>query len=469
DALLRLAHELPVATSARVEALRKGLLDFARALEQVAAASSLTELGQTGGGGGLAAFANAVDQLARLVAGTRRRIDELEESESLDSGASIRVLDLCVERALRGNPDDLVEAIQATTSALERELPQAVACVAGFALERLRRLPLDAPRRTYSSFMPAPPKEAPLPAWIPVSRSLGGFHVLRSLGAGAVGSVFVARRAEERHDPTAPQFALKVPDYSGAAARTLSEEQFLHLFREEAGALLALPNHPNIATFVTFDAGVRPKPILVMELVEGPTLERVLEMADLDMERALDVLLGVAAGLAGMHSVGVGHLDVKPSNVILRDAEGSAGVEAWGNAVLVDFGLAGRHLRPGCGTAEYGCPEVWGLASGGDFRSHRVEPADVYSFGCLAYEVLTGQVLFDGDNEIEMITGHLTHDGMPAPIGRLTTDPRTAKLAEILRWTLRRDPAERANMQAVLAALSRVRPDLERLAWPLVA
>ena len=90
---------------------------------------------------------------------------------------------------------------------------------------------------------------------------------MRTVGTGAVGSVFVARRVEERQDESAPLFALKVPDYSAAAARTLSEDEFLRLFREEAGALLALPEHPNIARFVTFDAGATPKPILVMELV----------------------------------------------------------------------------------------------------------------------------------------------------------------------------------------------------------
>ena len=113
-----------------------------------------------------------------------------------------------------------------------------------------------------------------------------------------------------------------MPDYSAEAARTLSEEQFLTLFRDEAGALLALPRHRNLATFVTFDAGARPKPILVMELVEGPTLERVIERGELTIERALALLDGLCDGLSGMHRVGIGHLDVKPSNVILRTPPG---------------------------------------------------------------------------------------------------------------------------------------------------
>src|SRR5690606_15847145 len=129
-------------------------------------------------------------------------------------------------------------------------------------------------------------------------------------------SVFAAKRAEERHDPEAEHFALKVPEYNTTVARTMSEAEFLKLFREEAGALLAIPEHPNIARFVTFDAGAKPKPLLVMELVEGVSCERAISAGSLDVERALALLDGVMAGLEAMHSAGIAHLDVKPSNAI---------------------------------------------------------------------------------------------------------------------------------------------------------
>jgi hypothetical protein len=96
-----------------------------------------------------------------------------------------------------------------------------------------------------------------LPAWLPPSRLLGGFYVVSALGEGAGGSVFMARRAEEREDENADVFALKVPEYNGDVSHLLSEADFLKMFREEAGALLALPDDsPHIARFVTFDAGV---------------------------------------------------------------------------------------------------------------------------------------------------------------------------------------------------------------------
>ena len=108
-----------------------------------------------------------------------------------------------------------------------------------------------------------------LPAWLPARRTLGGFYVLRALGAGNVGSVFVANRIEDRHDPDAERFALKVPEYTATAARSVSEDEFSNLFRGEASALMAIPGHRNVARFVTFDLSARPKPILVMELVEA--------------------------------------------------------------------------------------------------------------------------------------------------------------------------------------------------------
>ncbi len=121
---------------------------------------------------------------------------------------------------------------------------------------------------------------------MPARRTLGGFHMQRQIGGGAAGTVFVVTRADERHDPHAERFALKVPDYDATAARSLSESDFLKLFREEAGALLAIPEHENLARFVTFDAGARPKPILVMELVEGARLDKLIASRLLTLEKA---------------------------------------------------------------------------------------------------------------------------------------------------------------------------------------
>ncbi len=345
-------------------------------------------------------------------------------------------------------------------------VPRAIARLVAAVVRRIAELPLDA-RPDAKPHASVPPSMAgirvsqqgpALPSWLSASRTIGGFYVLRALSAGAVGSVFVATRAEDKNDPSAEKLALKVPEYSASAARQLSEAEFLKLFREEAGALIGLPPHPNLARFVTFDAGSKPKPILVMELVEGSTLERLLEVRGPDAPRALQVLDDVLRGLQAMHAIGLGHLDLKPSNVVLRRGE---------QAVLVDFGLAGRHIRPGCATGPYGAPEVWGAYEGKDEPSPA--KADVYAFGCVAFETLLGRVLFDAQSELALISLHVAHDGFPPPLRALANRPELAPLVELLFSTLRRDPANRPTATALRKELARIAPVVSRLPWPIDA
>jgi serine/threonine protein kinase len=193
-----------------------------------------------------------------------------------------------------------------------------------------------------------------------------------------------------------------------------------------------------------------------MELVEGVSLQHVLETAALDMPRALKVLDEVLDGLATMHAAELGHLDLKPSNVVLRHG---------GEAVLVDFGLAGRHIRPGCTTGPYGAPEVWGVVPNGV----RATPmtADVYAFGCLAFEALTGRTLFAADSEAAQIGMHLTHDGQPPAVLTLSQRPGLGALGSFLRACLRRSPKDRPTATELRAELAPLRTQLARHPWPL--
>ncbi len=467
DALRGLIRAVPPATSPRVDALHAALLAFGRAVENVRAARSLAELAGEADerGSRLVDLENATRLLARLIVGARRRLGEVPEEETGLAGAAMRLVDIAVERAWRGDPESLGESIAAAIDALHEDLPSHLAEVAATALVRVIQIPREAEpeEEPRDSFRPAPPQESPLPPWLPPSRTLGGFYVLRALGAGAVGSVFVARRAEEKKDESAPRFALKVPEYSGAAARTLSEEEFLRMFREEAGALLAIPEHANLARLVTFDAGARPKPILVMELVEGPTLERVIHTGALDVQQTFALLDGIAAGLSAMHKVGVGHLDLKPGNVILRDLDALAG--SPGTPVLVDFGLAGRQVRPGCATANYGAPEIWGLTPKGHKPSPA--PADVYAFGCLAFEVLTGRELVHGNGEVAIITSHLSHDGDFDGLRWLAQDPELSAIAQVLSGAVRQDPRARTPIDELRDQLGALAPVFAQHRWPL--
>jgi serine/threonine protein kinase len=190
-----------------------------------------------------------------------------------------------------------------------------------------------------------------------------------------------------------------------------------------------------------------------MELCEGVRCDALVESGTLTTERAFALLDGVLAGLEAMHAVGVGHLDVKPSNIVLRRDV----------PVLVDFGLAGRHVRPGCATGCYGAPEIWGILA----EHATPATADVYAFGCVAYEVLTGATLFDAPTEIALVSAHITHDGRPPQVAALARDARLGPLADLLARCLRHDPRNRARVSEVRARLAELAPSIAQLSWPL--
>lgn len=459
-----LTADLPVGASPRIEVLRATLEQILRGLEAVRAAGSLAHIAASSSTEitPLASIDDALARLGQLVAGARRRCgDETVRELSTVRIPSLQntVLGMLGPPSSRGEPRSVRSfhkklvgpTLFAWMGTLAGAVPPAIADVVAAVLTRIVTLPAEQPEPPAISL-----SQAPLPLWVPPRRILGGFYIHRQIGGGALGTVFVVTRAEDRNNPRAERFALKVPDYDATAARSVSEAEFMRMFRLEAGALLSVPEHKNVARFVTFDAGARPKPILVMELVEGSRCDQVLAGRGLDMPRALAILDGVLAGLDAMHSVGVGHLDVKPSNVILRPS---------GEPVLVDFGLAGRHIRPGCGTGCYCAPEVWGVLPRGG--SPTPMTADIYAFGCFAYEVLTTKTLFGGMTDAALISAHLTHDGAPPPVRRLAETRHAAALGSFFAASLRQNPSQRATAAELRKELAARAPELARLPWPL--
>ncbi len=487
-ALEGITRELFPHTTSRGEALRNALVRLLAALKAIAAAPSLKALvGDEGETNVLASLETALESISKLSIGARARLDPdragaggsgpssmagptsvvLASASSGSSGssasssfASLEVvpdsaLSVEVARVVSGAEPSLSEDTLANgVQMLVTDVPLAIASVVELVLGRLTTIAVE--RASLEIEIQPRVTSEQLPAWVPARRTLGGFYLVRPLGAGGSGSVFLVNRVEDKSDPEAEKFALKVPDYSASAARLLSESEFMDMFRAEASALIAVPSHPNLARFVTFDLAARPKPILVMELVEGATLEAGVQSRGLDMARCFAVLDDVLQGLAAMHSVGVGHLDLKPSNVVLRKGA---------DAVLVDFGLAGRHIRPGCATGPYGAPEVWGAVAAG--AKPTPQAADVYAFGCLAFEALTGRILFQADNELAQVSMHIAHDGFPPLLKELAEHVGMAPLAELLFWTLRRDAALRPPATQVRQDLARLAPQFSRLKWPL--
>jgi hypothetical protein len=442
-ALAELADALPPEQSPRVESVRLALAHLGNQLGRVAAAASHDAVPPDA----LDAIAAELGALARRVVGARARLGLHPPELDGELEPAVRAIAPALGASDRGA---LEEAIAAAIERARAALPPAIAT----ALERVLVALAQRPRARRGSIS-TPPIEPMLPGWVPLSRLLGGFYVLRPIGRGAGGSVLLAVRADERARPDRELVALKLPDYSGEVARTLSEQEFEGLFREEAGALLALPAHDNLARFITFDASAQPKPVLVMEFVPGANLDQALAARELTCARACAIIDDLLAGLEAMHAVGIAHLDVKPGNVVLR--------ESTGRAVLVDFGLAGRHLRAGCGSVHYGAAELWG-GPGGELLPF---PADVYAAACVAYEVLVDAVLFGGESIREVLDQHLAAVPGAETLARLARTPGLAGLAELLRAGLARDARHRPSASRLRAGFAALAPTLAAHDWPL--
>ncbi len=455
ESVVELSQGVGAAGSYRAEAVRRVVLKLGRCLEATARARAQAELVDAAGSGVhvLDDLQVTIAALKRLITSAQRRVIGLDPDE-IAITAEVPPLAALLERAVSSGVPPTADQVKMAVSELVADLPDPIAAAVRKAVVGIEGLPVRVTSDVYA--IPLERRRENLPDWLLPSRTIGAFYVVRALGSGGASSVFVCRRQEERAHPDAEGFALKVPDYDPTTARSLSEQEFFQLFREEAGALLSLPQHPNLARFVTFDLSARPKPILVMELIRGLSLDRLIRSRSLTVEQAFAYLDGILAGLEAMHGAGVGHLDLKPSNVILRDGE---------TPVLVDFGLSGRQLRPGCGTLEFCAPEILGVVPQG--LQPTPQPADIYAFGCLTYEMLVAETLFNAEGEMAVLTLHVQHDGWPERVARLGRDAALADLGKFLASCLRRDPRARPTATQARGALQKLLQRYRSFSWPL--
>jgi serine/threonine protein kinase len=271
---------------------------------------------------------------------------------------------------------------------------------------------------------------------------IGPYELQRQLGAGGMGEVYLARDSR-----LGRQVAVKMLPAQFAASL---ERQRRFLAEARAASIL---NHPNIVT--VHDVGTDQDILyIVMEYVPGSALDRLIPQQGLKLEEALHYALQIAGALQCAHSAGIVHRDVKPANVVITN-EGVAKVLDFGLAKLIasDTGEttspAGTREGVILGTVAYMSPEQ---AEGKpvDARS------DVFSFGSLLYEMLTGHRAFERDSVASTIAAILHEQPQPPGAGAEDLPP---ELAALIADCLQKDPGCRlANMREVVSALEKVQP-----------
>jgi serine/threonine protein kinase len=268
-----------------------------------------------------------------------------------------------------------------------------------------------------------------------IGKTISHYRILEELGRGGMGIVYKAL------DTTLDRFvAIKfLPPH------LINEEEARKRFIHEAKAASAL-NHSNIGVIHEIDRSEDGQTFIVMALYEGDTLRERIDRGDIGFDEALDITSQIAAGLARAHEKEIVHRDIKPSNILItRDGE----------AKIIDFGLAKltgktKLTKEGTtlGTIAYMSPEQ---IQGQDL-DHR---SDIFSFGAVLYEMLTGRTPFHGDHEAAMMYSIVNEE--PQPLSS-STPGIPSQLENFIERALEKDPADRyQSMQDLLSDLKRLK------------
>src|ERR1700728_4022721 len=267
---------------------------------------------------------------------------------------------------------------------------------------------------------------------------LGPYEISAAIGAGGMGEVYRARDTQLGRN-----VAIKVlPSFLSA------DPDRLRRFEQEARAAAAL-NHPNI--LVVFQLGTHDGvPYLVSELLEGSTLREPLQRGALPIRKAIDYGVQIARGLAAAHEKGIVHRDLKPENVF---------VTKDGRVKILDFGLA--RLLPQRGEVEVNAPTLSDLTDPGTVMGtvgymspeqvsgkpadHR---ADIFAFGAILYEMLTGNRAFQKPTSAETMTAILNED--PPGVAQLVPLSPPA-VQRVIHRCLEKNPEQRFQSASDLA------------------
>jgi Tol biopolymer transport system component/tRNA A-37 threonylcarbamoyl transferase component Bud32 len=294
-------------------------------------------------------------------------------------------------------------------------------------------------------------------------RTIGHYEILEKLGEGGIGVVWKAR------DPQLNRLvALKVL----SPAKQISADR-KRRFLQEARAASAL-NHPNIVTIYEIGCDTdTDTDFIAMEYVAGKTLDRIIPRGGMPLAEVLSLAVPIADALSKAHAAGIIHRDLKPGNIVVGED---------GNPKLLDFGLAKLAESPAAcsedsatktldaktedgtvlGTFAYMSPEQ-AQAKPVDGRS------DIFSFGAVMYEMLTGRRAFHADTQLSTLTA-VMHDD-PKPL-RAVVEDMPPEIERIIARAMRKDPAWRfqtaADLKVALAELKQ-ESDTGKLSAPIAA
>ena len=261
---------------------------------------------------------------------------------------------------------------------------------------------------------------------------IGSYEVIGLIGAGGMGEVYRARDTKLGRD-----VAIKV-----LPEAFVGDSDRLARFQREAHVLASL-NHPNIAHIYGLEESDRTR-CIVMELVDGQTLAAALKHGPLHLDEALQIATQIAEALDAAHEKGIIHRDLKPSNVMVLPG-GKVKVLDFGLAKSLDtapasstfsnsptLSMAATNAGVILGTAAYMSPE--------QVRGKAVDKrADIWAFGCVLYEMLTGRQAFSGEETTDILAsivqGEPKWDALPAST--------PAKIRQLLVRCLTKDPARR--------------------------
>jgi serine/threonine-protein kinase len=257
------------------------------------------------------------------------------------------------------------------------------------------------------------------------------FRIVRRLGAGAMGTVFLAEQIGVGNRPV----ALKVLN-----RKLLDDPEFLLRFQNEAASTGRI-HHPNVVTIHESGQADDGTPYIAMEFLEGESLRQALaRRGALPVTEVAEILQQAARGLNAAHKLGIIHRDLKPDNIFLtRGDEGETIVK------VVDFGIAklresATHTQTGM---VLGTPAYMSFEQASGMRSDELDArSDIYSLGVVTYEMLTGRAPFHSDTPVGYLRMHMQED--PPPFRAVKPDlPALPQLESVVMKALNKDRDQR--------------------------